>query len=110
MGIKGPSVDVRDVAKLHIAAFEDLKLDGKRLIASNDFWDAQKVLDVARKYYPEISHDLPKGTPGSSEEAAKTSIEVNNAETRKLTGLEWIPIETTLRDTIGQIAEVLKSG
>lgn len=105
----GPAVDVRDVAKLHIAAFENDNLAGKRLLASNEFWDAQLVVDTAREFFPEITGELVKGTPGSSTEAAKSSVEVNNKTTRELTGHEWIPIKTTFKDSIAQISEVWKA-
>lgn len=105
----GPSVDVRDVAKLHLAAIESEKLTGKRLIACTAYSDGQLVLDIARKYYPDLFGNLPKGTPGSSAAAAKTSVQVNNQATKDLTSIDWIPIETTFKDLIGQIAGVLQS-
>lgn len=105
----GPSVDVRDVAKLHLAVIENEKLGGKRLIASSGYSDGQLVLDIARRYFPNYFGNLPKGTPGSSAQAAKTSVRVNNEVTTNLTGIEWIPIETTFKDLIEQITEVLST-
>lgn len=96
----GPAVDVGDVARIHIAAFENEKLAGKRLLATNQYWDAQLVLDIARKHYPQLCADLPTGTPGSTAEAAKKSVQLNNEATTRLSGIEWVPIETSVRETI----------
>lgn len=100
---KGAAVDVRDVAKLHIAALENDNLAGKRLLAYAGYWDTQIILEFIQKSYPELAKDLPEGTPGSSEEAKKTALTIDNSETTRLTGIEWIPVEKSFKDTIDQI-------
>lgn len=105
--ISGSGVDVRDVADLHIAAFENDNLAGKRLIASNGFWNAQLVLDIARKYFPELSKTLPEGTPGSSAELNNRERRIDNSETTRLSGIKWRPLETSFKDSIAQAAKVL---
>ena len=99
----GSAVDIRDVAKLHIAAIENDNLAGKRLIACSAYWDIQILLEAIQKNFPEIARDMPEGNPGSSEEAKKTYSTFDNSETTKLVGIEWIPVEKSFKDEIAQI-------
>lgn len=105
----GPGVDVRDVANLHIAAFENDELAGKRLLANNEYWDSQLVIDTARKYSPKFAQTIPVGTPGSTTEASKKARKINNSETTRITGISWTPIETSFKDAIAQIEAILKA-
>ena len=99
----GSAVDIRDVAKLHIAAIENDNLAGKRLMARSGYWDTQILLEAIQKNFPEIARDMPEGNPGSSEEAKKTYSTFDNSETTKLVGIEWIPVEKSFKDEIAQI-------
>lgn len=55
-----PMVDVRDVAALHVKAFENPDTGGRRLIAAGETVSLLKTADIIREAAPEISSKLPK--------------------------------------------------
>lgn len=101
--IKGGAVDVRDVAKVHIEAFEKPETYGKRLIAKELFYNAQSILDFIRKNFPESADQLPMGNPGSAVEEAKDFVVIDNVATTQLLHIHWIPIEKMIVDSVKQI-------
>lgn len=101
--VKGGAVDVRDVAAVHIAAFENPATEGKRLIAKESFYTSQLLLDLIRKNFPELRDSLPVGEPGSHVEAAKTAIQIDNSATTKLLDIKWIPLEKAVVDLVKQL-------
>lgn len=101
--IEGSAVDVRDVAKVHIAAFENPKTYGKRLIAKELYFTAQLILDLIHKNFPEVSEQLPLGDPNTVKKAGKDVVEVNNHATTELLHYHWIPLEKQVVDSVKQI-------
>jgi len=55
-----PMVDVRDVALLHVKAFETPDAAGRRLIAASDTMSLLDIAAVMREVAPEISKKTPK--------------------------------------------------
>lgn len=101
--VKGSAVDVRDVAKVHIAAFENPETYGKRLIAKELYYTAQLVLDFIQKNFPDAGEQLPKGDPNTVKDAGKNVVAVNNHATTTLLNFHWIPLEQQVVDTVRQI-------
>lgn len=101
--ISGGGVDVRDVAKVHIQAFEKKETYGKRLIAKELFYNGQLILDYIRKNFPDSAEQLPLGDPGNVEEAAKKTFIIDNYATTTLLHYHWINLEQTVVDQIKQI-------
>ncbi|KAJ8071399.1 hypothetical protein OCU04_001720 [Sclerotinia nivalis] len=86
----GSWVDVRDVAYMHIWAYEHPeKSNGQRYIACAGFGPAQAEADIARAYFKEkgeeqIVKNLPLGNPGEGYVGY-------NKETEKVESVEWPP-------------------
>ncbi|SGZ47103.1 CIC11C00000001820 [Sungouiella intermedia] len=100
---EGYAVDVRDVAKVLIAAFENPKTYGKRLIASSEFSNGQVILDLIKKNFPHTEELLPIGEPGSQYLAATQCAVVDNLATTSLLGIKWISLEDMVVDTVEQL-------
>lgn len=100
---KGGAVDVRDVAKLHIEAFEKPEAHGKRLLAKELFFTTQSLLDFVRKNFPDAAEQLPFGDPASVDKAAALYFVFDNYATTTLLHFHWIPLETTVVDQAKQI-------
>ncbi|ODV77561.1 NAD(P)-binding protein [Suhomyces tanzawaensis NRRL Y-17324] len=103
---KGSYVDVRDVARAHVAALDDEKLVGKRLFLTNGQFSIQMILDTLREKFPQLASQLPEGTPGSGPEDIKSLAKSSNEATRKLLGFEFRNLDTIVEDTIEQILRV----
>lgn len=101
--IGGGAVDVRDVAKVHIDAFEKPETYGKRLIAKELFYNGQLLLDFIRKNFPDAAEQLPIGDPGNAQEDSKNYVHIDNHATTVLLHIHWIPLETTVVDSVKQI-------
>lgn len=93
-----PFVDVRDVAKAHIYAFEKDDINGQRLFLSEEPWSSQKVLDILHENYPHVSGKLARGEPGKYE----TEDHVENSKTKNILGFNFIDLKTCVADTYKQ--------
>lgn len=100
---KGGFVDVRDVAKGHLAALENEDALGKRLFLTGGKFSTQMMLDIIHKNFPQFNDKLPIGKPNTGEQDISSLIQVNNDATRKLLGFEFSSLETILKDTIDQL-------
>ena len=103
-------VDVRDVAKMHIAALENNDSIGKRIIvAENTYW----AKEVAQKLV-EIGYDAPTFTPpvflvkfmATFDKTMKpikpllgVDVNFNTEPARSVLGYDPIPIEQTIKET-----------
>ncbi|RLV91854.1 putative NADPH-dependent methylglyoxal reductase GRP2 [Spathaspora sp. JA1] len=96
----GLFVDVRDVARAHILAFENPKAAGKRLILVSEEFSAQLIVNILRKLYP--SWQLPAGEPGRP----LLGLQFNNEETQHILGFELVPLVTSVKDTYDQVLKV----
>lgn len=104
----GNAVDVRDVAKAHIVAFENGKASGKRLLVSAGPFTDQTLLDIIHKNFRSLGDSLPVGTPGSDLEDFKKKPSLDNARTREILKFPLRSIEESVCDTVSQILEVRK--
>ncbi|KAK7678843.1 hypothetical protein QCA50_018145 [Cerrena zonata] len=102
---KGLYIDVRDVSKAHIVAFESDAAKEERLLLSDDRFSSQQLLDILHSKFPEYADRLPIGNPG---EGASTGAKVVNDKTRKILGFDFINLEGTTVDTLKQIIEANK--
>jgi len=61
----GSFIDVRDVALLHLWAYEHAETaNGERYIACNGYAPSQATADILREAYPERRHIIQVGKPG----------------------------------------------
>lgn len=100
---KGGFVDVRDVAKAHLAAMEEDKLIGKRLYMSNGKFSVQMILDIVNSKIPSFKGKIPVGTPGSGPKDISTMAKTSNTATRELLGIEWVSLDDCVIDVVDQI-------
>ncbi|KAM9914415.1 hypothetical protein OXX59_008152 [Metschnikowia pulcherrima] len=98
----GYFVDVRDVAKAHLVAFEkDLK--NERLLLSSEKFTGQDLLDVLNSSFESLKNKLPIGNPGAGKEQAKKTASADNSKTREILGFPLIDLKTSVVDTVAQI-------
>lgn len=103
---KAGFIDVRDVARAHLFALENEKAVGKRLLMSNGHFSFQQIADIINARYP---GKAPKGTPGTGPTDILTLAKVDNTATRKLLDFEFISLEKSVLDTVGQYLQQKKS-
>ncbi|KTB10706.1 NADPH-dependent methylglyoxal reductase GRE2 [Nakaseomyces glabratus] len=97
-------IDVRDIAKAHILAFQKDELIGQRLLLHSGLFTVQTLLDAINEQFPELRGKIPSGEPGSNKpEDLLTPID--NTKTKKLLGFEFRDLKTIIQDTVSQILE-----
>ncbi|PSK36521.1 hypothetical protein C7M61_003994 [Candidozyma pseudohaemuli] len=104
--VNASAVDVRDVAKAHLVAFEKDEAKNQRLLLNSGLFTQQTILDVLHVEFPSESQHVPIGTPGSDREEIKKRATLNNDKTRKILGFELISVEQSIKDSAKQILEV----
>ncbi|KAM9925489.1 hypothetical protein OXX59_003833 [Metschnikowia pulcherrima] len=102
---KAGFIDVRDVAKAHLAAFEDPTTVGKRLYMTNGQFSVQMMVDIIREKFPELKEKVPLGTPGSGSKDILSLARTSNDATRKLLGFEFTSLAACVQDVVQQILE-----
>lgn len=94
-------IDVRDVARAHIYAFEsDVKNFRFYLYAGR--FTTQTILDIINAKIPQLKGKVCVGTPGAGQDLIDKCAKVDNSQTRKYLG-EFIPFEQVIIDTVSQI-------
>jgi NADPH-dependent methylglyoxal reductase len=102
----GAFVDVRTLAQAHILAVENPAAAGERFLVAEHF-DWQAAADVARAEMPEIKSRIPEGQAGHS--LAEEVYIVNGSKAKKVLGLEYTPLNVTVKDTVAQLLAVEKA-
>lgn len=92
-------VDVRDVAKAHLVAFQK-DLNGERLGLSNGGFASQTILDILNKEFPQVGFsEGPE--PGKGDTAPGATFD--NSHSKKLLGFPFISLEKSVYDTVAQV-------
>lgn len=102
---RGGFVDVRDVAKAHVVAFEKPEAHGKRLVLNSGRFSAQTIVDVLNNEFEELKGKIPVGVPGSDKEAVAGLCKVDTSKTELILGFDLIDIKTSVIDTVRQILD-----
>lgn len=105
---KGGYVDVRDVAKAHLVAFEKPGLKDQRLILNAGRFAAQHIFDVLNENFPELKGKLPVGTPGSGDAIIAQASTIDNTLTKEILGFPLIELQKTVVDSVQQILDARK--
>lgn len=100
-------IDVRDVAKAHVVAFESEDAANQRLLLSESRFSSQLVLDLIHKNFPQFKSRIPIGTPGIYPDTSKLS-KTDNSKTKAIVGFPFIPLEKSVIDTVQQIVNAEK--
>lgn len=102
---KGGWVDVRDVAKAHVVAFEKDEAKGQRLLVNAGRFSCQLIIDILNADVPELKGKIPVGEPGLDKKAIATLAKVDNHKTNELLGFKYIDLKTSVVDTVTQILQ-----
>ncbi|CAH6719902.1 putative NADPH-dependent methylglyoxal reductase Grp2p [[Candida] jaroonii] len=97
----GNFVDVRDVAKLHLHAFESDVKDFKYLPIT-DYFSIQTCADIIREKFPSLRDTVPIGTPGAGKDVHTRYSPWDNKKTMAYLE-DPISLEQSVVDTIDQI-------
>lgn len=97
----GCFINVSDVSKAHILAFQKDKLIGKRLLMSAGRFSTQDILDVLNAEFPILKGKIPVGTPNTGAQHYNFGATVDNSETCHLLGFHF----KSFRDTICEMTE-----
>ncbi|KOG99469.1 carbonyl reductase (NADPH-dependent) DI49_1928 [Saccharomyces eubayanus] len=103
----GPFIDVRDVSKAHLVAFENSECAGKRLVLSEDLFCSQEAVDILNQEFPQLKGKITTGEPGSGPSfLEKNSCRFDNSKTKKLLGFKFHNFRDCIVDTASQMLEV----
>lgn len=94
-------IDVRDVAKAHLHAFESDVTNFRYVVVGGPFC-VQEAMDIINENIPSLKGKISVGEPGSGEEIMKNLVKVDNSKTRELLG-DFISLEQSVIDSINQI-------
>ncbi|KAG9094180.1 methylglyoxal reductase (NADPH-dependent) gre2 [Ceratobasidium sp. 370] len=96
-------VDVRDVAKAHVAALEKPEAGGRRFLVSEGTFNVAQVADYIWKHYPDraVEKGIPKDTSGAGYPPDGTYTSDNSAS-KSILGIEYLSFESTLKDQLAQ--------
>lgn len=100
------AVDVRDVAKAHLVAFEKDEAKNQRLFLTSDAFTQQTILDVLHEKFPKQTEKVPVGTPGTDKDEFDQKATKNNDKTRKILGFELISVRQSIADSAQQLLQV----
>ena len=101
----GGFVDVRVIATAHLRAYEREEAGGQRFLVGSDF-NYQNAVDFLREDFPELHDRIPKGQTGAGKNWPLYHLDHSKAE--KVLGLEFTPLNVTLKDTVADLLEAEK--
>ena len=105
------TVDVRDVAMAHVLAFEKPEADGKRFILDGNepTMAVNDIIAKCRAMFPETLFDDAPGPKGWDADLfmgkQPTRSSTDNSLSKTVLGLEYIDMETTIRDSVNAIVD-----
>lgn len=94
-------IDVRDLARAHVAAFEKPDAKGKRLFTTAGYFSNSEIAAIARSKFPEFGDKIPgPDVKGGEPPAADKTFKYNTEQTDKLLGFEWTSLEKSIVDLV----------
>lgn len=102
-GLKGHFVDVRDVAKAHLVAFQKKEAAGQRLIASNGRFTYQDLMDIVNEDFPQLKGKVPAGEPGSGKKLYDSFPDIDNSKSKKIFDFQLNNLHNAVHDTAAQV-------
>ncbi|KAI2470718.1 NAD(P)-binding protein [Annulohypoxylon bovei var. microspora] len=95
-------VDVRDVAQAHLRAITVPEAGGNRFYVVGGHFSNKRIADVIRSSYPELAAGLPED---SHDDLPADVYKFDNSKSRRVLGLEYTSLETSVRDTVQSILD-----
>lgn len=103
-GIVSIWIDVRDLARAHVAAVEKPEAGGKRLFPTAGYFCNREVSDAVRKNFPGLKHRLPgPEVKGGERPDTDKSFKWDVSETNKLLAIEYIKFEKSIVDLVNTL-------
>lgn len=106
MDIVGGYVDVRDVAKAHIAAFEKPEAINQRLVLCAGRFTLVDIADVLDSRFPQLRGKIASGDSHESAKRLDSLAKYNYAKTQGILELDFLSFETTIADTAAQLLKM----
>lgn len=101
--LSGQYIDVRDVAKAHLLAFQNDEIKGQRLLLANGNFSLQDIVDQLNEDFGVLKGKIPVGNPHTGAQYNKIGCSINNEKTKKTLGFEFASFKKTIDDTAAQI-------
>lgn len=99
---QGNYIDVRDVAKAHVLAFQRDDLVGERLGLSDSPVNTQGVVEILVEKFPQLKGKIAEGpTPGVVNKTAGATFD--NSHSKKVLGFPFISLGQSVYDVAAQI-------
>ncbi|XP_043814464.1 phenylacetaldehyde reductase-like [Manihot esculenta] len=92
-------VDVRDVANVHIYAFENSSASGRYCLVGSVVRSSE-TLEILHKLFPELK--LPKECADDKPHSTKYQVSKKKAESL---GVKFTPLDVSLKDTVESLKE-----
>ena len=99
----GQYIDVRDVAKAHLLAFQREDTIGKRLLMSEGDFNTQDIVNQLNADFPVLKGKIPVGNPAEGVNGKKAIAQADNSKTKALLGFKFRSLKETVDDTAAQI-------
>ncbi|KAI5957947.1 GRP2 [Candida theae] len=96
-------IDVRDVAKAHVLAFEKKEAAGQRLIVSEGPFTSGEIYDIIVEDFPKLKSEIPRLDKSKGPKFEDSESIVNNEKTRKILGFKFIDLRKSVDDTVAQL-------
>jgi dihydroflavonol-4-reductase len=110
--LKFAIVDVRDVAKMHVDAIKIDETKGERILSSSETKSFVEIAKYLKSIYPQSKVKTTQaptaiikllsifdGTIKTILPQLGKPMKINNAKAKRLMGMNFIPVEVTLRDS-----------
>lgn len=101
--MSGSFVDVRDVAKAHLLAFQSPETVGKRLMLCETRFSLQDILDVLNEDFPQLKGKIQEGKPHTGAQHAEQGVTIDNSKTKNILGFKFRTFRESIDDTCTQI-------
>lgn len=102
-GLRSDYIDVRDVSKAHLVAFQKEEAAGKRLVLQEGKYAYQDIKDILNEDFPQLKGKISVGNPGSGRDTYQDFPTIDNSKTRKILGYPFKSLHESIHDTAAQI-------
>ena len=99
-------VDVRDLARAQLLAYESEKAANQRYLISAMSFDYQQIADIIRKSFLELRDTTPEGNPS---EPLPEVFRVDNGKSIRELGMTYGTLEWTIVDSVKRIEEIKRN-
>ncbi|GMM57957.1 hypothetical protein DAKH74_045730 [Maudiozyma humilis] len=96
-------VDVRDVAKAHMFAFQHNNTIDQRLLMTTGNFNTQDIVNQLNADFPQLKGWIPVGHPKNATNGTPWGASLDNSKTKAILGFEFIGFKKSVDDTAAQI-------